>query len=373
MDIATVGIVGAGTMGAGIAQNVVEHGIEARVLDSDPAQRERAFAGIAASLARAVDKGRMDAAAAAAARGRLVAADGLAAVATCDLVIEAVFEDLAVKRDVFERLAPLLPDATIVATNTSALSLAELSAFVPNPARFLGLHYFSPAAVNRLVEVVRGPQTADAAFRRALAFARATGKQPLPCRDGLGFVVNRFFCPFTNEAARLHDEGFEPGAIDRVARATFAAPLGPFAVMNLTKPRIALHAQRSLRRLGAFYAPAASLERVGGAGQSWTIAEPDPALGAATEARIAERLRAAVFLPALQLLDEGIAAAPDIDLGARVALRWDDPPIAQMDRLGRAEVERLLEPLRSRYGVSAPAALGRIGRLGLPPAVGAAT
>jgi 3-hydroxyacyl-CoA dehydrogenase len=369
MDLRTVGIIGAGTMGAGIAQNVIEHGLEARVLDADAAQRQRAFAAIEANLARAVEKGRIDAAAAAAIRARLAPADDLAAIAACDLVIEAVFEDLAVKRDLFERLSPLLGAATIVATNTSALSVAELSAFVANPARFLGLHYFSPAAVNRLVEVVRGPRTDGAIVQRALAFVRATGKEPLACRDGPGFVVNRFFCPFTNEAARLHDEGLDPAAIDAVARSAFAAPLGPFAVMNLTKPRIALHAQRNLRRLGAFYAPAKSLERVGDAGQSWAIADPAPKPTPAEETLVADRLRAAVFLPVLQLLDEAIADPAAVDLGARIALRWGAPPVSQMDRLERAAVERLLEPLRKRYGVESPPGLIRVGRLGLHSAV----
>jgi len=368
MEIKTVGIVGAGTMGAGIAQSVIEHGIPAVVLDADPAQRQRAAQGIEAQLARAVEKGRNDAATAAATRARLSLVDDLARVAACDLVIEAVFEDLAVKRGVLERLGKLLPATTILATNTSALGVDELAEFVPDPDRFLGLHYFNPAAINRLVEVVRGARTSEASFARALAFTRATGKQPLPCRDGLGFVVNRFFCPYVNEAARLIDEGFDPAAVDRVARAAFAAPLGPFAVMNLTKPRIALHAQQSLARLGPFYAPAKSLERVGEAGQSWPIADPAPALSAAEESLVAARLRAACFLPALQLVDEGIAEPQAVDLGARIALRWDDPPVAQMDRLGQAGVVRLIKPLLERYEIESPANLIRVGQLGLQPA-----
>ncbi|MCC6470518.1 MAG: 3-hydroxyacyl-CoA dehydrogenase family protein [Alphaproteobacteria bacterium] len=365
MNIRTVGILGAGTMGAGIAQNVIEHGLSAVVMDADPAQLQRAVATIERMLARGVEKGRIDAAGAAAIRARLATTAELARIAANDLVIEAVFEDFAVKRVLYQRLAPLLAAGTLVATNTSALSVDELAEFVPDPARFLGLHYFSPAAVNRLVEVVRGARTAPAAYDRALAFVGATGKQALACRDGLGFAVNRFFCPYTNEATRLHDEGHDPAAIDQVARASFAAPLGPFAVMNLTKPRIALHAQRSLARLGAFYAPSRSLERVGEAGGSWTLADPPPAPDPAARALIADRLRAATFLPVLQLVGEGIAEAADVDLGARVALRWDDPPVAQMDRLGRDAVAGMLRPLLKRYEIESPAALIRVGTLGL--------
>ncbi|MCC7048477.1 MAG: 3-hydroxybutyryl-CoA dehydrogenase [Alphaproteobacteria bacterium] len=368
MNIRQVGILGAGTMGAGIAQNVIEHGRRAVVLDADAAQLRRGIATIERMLARGVEKGRLEPADAAAIRARLDATDDLAQVAASDLVIEAVFEDFAVKRALYQRLAPLLGSGTLVATNTSALGVDELADFVPDPARFLGLHYFSPAAVNRLVEVVRGPRTSPAAFDRALGFVRGSGKQALACRDGLGFAINRFFCPYTNEATRLHDDGHDPAAIDLVARASFGAALGPFAVMNLTKPRIALHAQRSLARLGAFYAPAESLRRVGEAGQTWTLAEPPPALDPARQAQVADRLRAATFLPVLQLVGEGIATPADVDMGARIALRWDDPPVAQMDRLGRDAVARLLEPLLKRYGIESPAALIRVGKLGLHPA-----
>jgi len=363
MNIKTVGIIGAGTMGTGIAQNIAEHGLSVLLLDTDPALVRRALDQIAGALDRAVAKGRLDAAGAAAISGRLNATDDLVRVAQADLVIEAVFEDLAVKRALLQRLAPLLKDTTLVATNTSALSVDELSRFMPDPARFLGLHYFSPAAVNKLVEVVRGAGTSAAVYDRALAFARATGKEPLPCRDGLGFVVNRFFCPSYNEASRLVDEGLDPASIDRVARATFAAPFGPLAVTNLTKVRIAFHSQRNLARLGAFYEPAASLSRIGDADGAWAIADRPPALDAAAERAIADRLRATVFLPVLQLVDEGIADPAAVDLGARVALRWDDPPAAMMDRMGRDAVEALLRPMLARYRVAAPASLARVGAL----------
>lgn len=363
MSIKTVGILGAGTMGTGIAQNVAEHGLGVTLLDADEGQARRAQEQIGAALDRSVSRGRLAAEAAQAIRARLKTTTDLASVARCDLVIEAVFEDLEVKRALLARLAPHLGPATLVATNTSALSVDELAAFVPDPARFLGLHYFSPAAINKLVEVVRGPRTSAATYDQALAFARATGKEPLPCRDGLGFVVNRFFCPSYNEAARLVDEGIDPASVDLVARAVFGAPFGPLAVTNLTKTRIALHAQRNLARLGSFYAPARSLTRLGDADQAWTIADPAPAFDPASAARVADRLRAAVFLPVLQLLDEGIAEPPAVDLGARIALRWEQPPAETMDKLGRAAVEQAIQPLLQAHRIAAPNSLGRIGAL----------
>lgn len=362
MDIATVGVIGAGTMGGGIAQNLVEHGLTAMVFDSTPGQVARAFDGIAAALARGVAKGRMKEAAAAAARARLIACDALDRVARCDLVIEAVFEDLAIKQALFRRLAPMLAKDNLVASNTSSLRIDELAAGVPGPERFLGLHYFSPAAVNRLVEVVRGAATSQRNYDRALAFARATGKEPLVCRDAHGFVVNRFFCPYLNEAARLLEDGYTTGAVDHVAREIFAAPLGPFAVMNITKPRIALHAQRTLGKLGAFYEPARVLVETGEADRAWTIAGDTPADSPARGV-IARRLQGAVYLPVLQLIDEAVAAATAVDLGARVALRWDMQPCAAMDGDGAEVVRQTLEPVLKRYGVAPPRSLARVGRL----------
>ncbi len=362
MDIATVGVIGAGTMGGGIAQNLAEHGLTAMVFDTTPGQVARAFDGVAAALARGVAKGRMGESEAAAVRARLVACDALDRVARCDLVIEAVFEDLAIKQALFRQLAPLLPKDNLVASNTSSLRIDALAASVPGPERFLGLHYFSPAAVNRLVEVVRGQATSQRCYDRALAFARATGKEPLACRDAHGFVVNRFFCPYLNEAARLLDDGYTTGAIERVAREVFAAPLGPFAVMNITKPRIALQAQRTLARLGAFYEAARALVETGQADRAWTIAADAPADPAA-HAVIAQRLQAAVYLPVLQLLDEAVAAPQAVDLGARIALRWDTQPCAAMDGDGAEVVRQILAPLLKRYGVAPPKSLAGVGRL----------
>ena len=363
MDIATVGVIGAGTMGGGIAQNLAEHGITAYVHDAAPEQVARALDGIGSALARAVAKGRMDEASAAAVRARLVPCDALDRIAGCDLVIEAVFEDLAIKQSLFQRLAPLLPPRNLVASNTSSLRIDELAGSVPHPERFLGLHYFSPAAINRLVEVVRGAATSPRNHARALEFARASGKQPLACRDAHGFVVNRFFCPYLNEAARLLDDGFSIAAIDRVARDVFSAPLGPFAVMNITKPRIALHAQRTLGKLGAFYEPARALVETGDADRSWTIAEDAAMPDAAARDAIARRLEAAVFLPVLQLLDESVAEPPAVDLGARVALRWEMPPCAAMDRAGAEGVGAVLGPFLPRYAVKRPQRLACVGRL----------
>ncbi len=363
MGIANVGIVGAGTMGTGIATNLGRHGFAVKIFDNRPGAVEAAIASARGFYARQVEKGRMEPAEAEAAGARIAAVDGLDGMVGCDLVIEAVFEDFDLKAGLFETLSRLLPESTRIATNTSCLRVTDLQRHVSNPGRFLGLHYFSPAQVNPVVEVVRGEATEDAVIEEALAFCRATGKLPIRCRDSFGFAINRFFCPYTNEAVRALDEGLGTAAeIDAVAKEAVGAAAGPFFVMNIIKPRINLHAIRNLAPLGPFYAPAAGMIVHGEADRPFEIGEA----GEIPEQRrreITERLWLGVFLPVLQALDEEVAEPADFDTGAREALKFTRPPCALMDELGRAEVARILDPALSRYGIAAPASLARVGNI----------
>lgn len=363
MDIATVGIIGAGTMGSGIATNIAQHGRRVVLVDSSAAQLERARQAADKVYRRNVDKGRMSAADADAALARIEPADAIAAAARADLVIEAVFEDLELKRTVLAEVARNAAPGAIVATNTSCLRVDDLAGSVGDASRFLGLHYFSPAAVNPLVEVVRGRATADDVIEAADAFCHATEKQPLHCRDSNGYVVNRFFCPYVNEGMRLVDEGVAEAAdIDRVARDVVGAAAGPFVVTNLVKARIMLHATRYLASHGAFYEPAACLVAAGDGDREWPIGEesaPDPA----RDGIVADRLLGGTFLPVLQLLDEGVAEPAAVDIGAKLALKFGKPPCQLMDRMGAEAVERVVAPLCERYGAARPRSLSRVGSL----------
>lgn len=362
-----VAICGAGTMGGGIAISCLAAGLDVTVIDTSAEALSRLRARIAAHLARQVEKGRLTEAQAADQRQRLTASEALAAVAGADLLIEAVFEDPAIKESLFRALAPHLAPGTLVATNTSALRVADLAQALPEPDRFLGLHYFSPAEVNPVVEVVAGAQTADAAVTEALAFVEACGKTALRCKDAPGFAVNRFFCPYSNEAVRLLDEGIASAAqIDAAACAALGLSLGPFAVMNIVKPRINMNAVANLARLGAFYMPAPLLVTTGTADASWEIGGagdlPEDRLG-----QIVDRLRAALFFPVLEALGEGVATAEDFDLGARLALRFAQGPVRQMRALGPMETRRLVQALCDRHGSPFPeagfaAAFGESGR-----------
>jgi 3-hydroxyacyl-CoA dehydrogenase len=363
MTIAKIGILGAGTMGGGIAINAAQHGIEVVLVDVNAESLAAARAAARKFYARAREKGRLSEAEAAAAEARIATAGEMTAFAGVDLVLEAVFEDFDLKARLFAEMRGALTPGTLVATNTSCLRVSDLAEHVGEPELFLGMHYFSPAQVNPLVEVVRGPKTAEAVVERVLAFCRATAKKPLLCRDNYGFAVNRFFCPYTNEASRLVDEGLgTPAQIDRVAQEDLKVAAGPFFVQNIIKPRINLHAIRNLAPLGPFYAPAALLTRLGEAGESFEIGA-QPAADPAADKRIAERLMAATFLPVLESLDEEVASPADIDMGAEVALKFGRPPCKLMDELGRAEVERLVAPLCASYGHALPKSIARVGRL----------
>jgi len=360
--ISRVGVIGAGTMGAGVAQNAADHGFAVTLVDRDVAAAEAGRARIAQSLEKQVAKGKRDAAAADAVVGRVSPAGDLAALADADLVIEAAFEDIDVKKTIYAGLNGVVRADALIATNTSSLRVSTLAENVADPGRFAGLHYFNPAAVNPLIEIIRGAQSDAATIARLDAFARAVDKTPIVCADANGFAVNRFFLPYGNEAARLLEEGVGgAGEIDLAAVDALGVAAGPVLVMNVVKPRIMLNAERYLAPFGAFYEPCALLVEQGEADAPFTIDEPSGPSPRAAE--IADRLKAAVCFPILQALDEGVAAPADFDLGARVALKFGVEPCRMMDEMGAAAVRDLLAPLLARHGAETPKSLDRVGGL----------
>lgn len=344
-----VAILGAGTMGAGIAATCLVAGLPVRLIDNDPEALRRASGRIAAFLERQVANGRLAPERAAALPAALSTSADLSAAAPAAVVIEAVFEDLAVKRELMRRVEPLVSPDCVIATNTSCLRVGDIASVLARPERFLGLHYFSPAEVNPVVELVAAKATGAGALAAAREFLLATGKEPLPCRDSNGFALNRFFCPYCNEAVRCLEEGLaRPGQIDAVACRTFELPLGPFAVMNIIHPRILLNAEQGLAALGDFYLPAALLRDTGEAGELWPI-EPDSAPLPEARARlVAERLMGAVLLAGGEVVAEGVVEADELDRGARRALRFGKPPGALARALGPAETARLVAMARHR-------------------------
>ncbi len=342
MTIQTIGVLGAGTMGAGIAITGVLGGYKVVLSDSSAEALSRAETKLDKYLARQVDKGRMDEVSAKTAQARFNLSQDIKGLAPADLVIEAVFEDLTVKREVFAQLEGLVSADCILATNTSALKVGDIAEALSNRARFCGLHYFSPAEINPVVEVIRGAETSEATVAAILPMLAACRKRAIPCKDQSGFALNRFFCPYSNEAVRCLEEGLgTQSQIDAVAMATLGLAIGPFAVMNIVKPSINLAAVRNLSPLGEFYAPAAEFIRVGEAQMLWEIQE-SPALDANQSAAIADRLRGAIFFAVLDEISEGVAAAADIDMGAQMAFTFAKGPAQMMRELGETEVTRLI-------------------------------
>lgn len=229
-----VGVVGAGTMGAGIAQVCAAAGLGTLLWDVSRDRIDRGIGGIAAALDRLVGKGRMQRDEADALLGRISPRETLEDLARCPVVIEAVVEDAAVKREIFSRIAPAAPSGALLATNTSSLSVTALAAGLPRPDRFLGLHFFNPPPVMKLVEVVRGHATGEEALADAAAFARRLGKVPVTAADTPGFIVNRVARPFYLEALKILGEGTaEVEQIDRIVRSAGGFRMGPFELMDL--------------------------------------------------------------------------------------------------------------------------------------------
>lgn len=340
--IRRVSIIGAGTMGGGIALTTLKAGLPSCVIDQQPAALDRLRQRLERHFAREIDKGRMDAAQVQAAMERLTLSGDLADAGDSDLLIEAVFEDLAVKHALLSRLEPLLPTHTVIATNTSCLLVSEIGAVLADPGRLLGLHYFAPAEACPTVELVSTAATRAEVRDLALDFLARTGKSPLPCADSPGFALNRFLCPYCNEAVQIVDEGLATaGQVDALARGLFDVPAGPFQVMNLTKPAIMLHAMQGLARLGPAYRPAAALQQIAESGADWVIDDNPQPLPEPLRASLAARLTNAMCRPVAELLAEGVASAADVERGARDALRLGRSPITILNAMSPASRQRL--------------------------------
>jgi enoyl-CoA hydratase/3-hydroxyacyl-CoA dehydrogenase len=347
MDIKKVGVIGCGLMGAGIAQTAAQAGYDTIVRELNEELLEKGLERISAFLDKGVEKKKMSQAKRDATWAHISGTTELVDLADCDLVIEVIFENMQAKQDLFRELDGICHEGTILASNTSSLSIAEMATATGRPEKVAGLHYFFPAVINQLLEVVVAEQTAPEVAEALLAFARATGKVPIVVKDAPGFAVNRFFVPWLNEAARMLGEGLANiPTIDVAARETFRIGMGPFALMNATGIPIAYHCAESFAlALGDFYAPAATLTAQFETGQPWDL---EGEVDEATQAAIGERLLGVVFGVASQLVEEGVARAEDTDRGALIGLRWVRGPFGMMNELGVDRARELVELLAAQ-------------------------
>jgi 3-hydroxybutyryl-CoA dehydrogenase len=247
VEISRVGVVGLGTMGAGIAQVCLQAGLEVVGREVSPELGERARERIDHYLSRGLEKGRLTQGEKDAALGRLTLVTDLADLGSCQLVIEAAFEDLEVKRELFGELEKVVPPNAVLATNTSALSVTEIAAATDTPERVVGMHFFNPAPVLPLVEVIRTAHTSDHVFEAVYAFAQRLGKEPVACNDTPGFIVNRILIPLLNDCVRVLDEArVTADDVDRAMRFGANWPIGPCALIDLIGVDVHVHASEAL-------------------------------------------------------------------------------------------------------------------------------
>jgi 3-hydroxybutyryl-CoA dehydrogenase len=234
MTIKRIGVVGSGIMGAGVAEVAAKAGFEVVLRSRTKEGAEAMLAGLDASLARQVKKGRLDESVAADVRGRVSAVTALGELASCDLVLESIVENLAAKRELFAELDRVCAPDTILATNTSTLPIVEMAMVTQRPDRVCGIHFFNPAPAMSLVEVVPAITTSDATLDEARAFVDACGKTAVTVKDQAGFVVNALLFPYLNNAVRLFDAGVASrDDIDTAMKGGCNFPMGPLELLDL--------------------------------------------------------------------------------------------------------------------------------------------
>jgi 3-hydroxybutyryl-CoA dehydrogenase len=247
MEIRRVGVVGLGTMGAGIAQVALQAGNEVVGREVTAELGEQARSKIDHFLTRAVEKGRMEETEKDAAMDRLTTTTDVGDLADADLVIEAIVEELPPKRELFAELDRITRAEAILATNTSALSVSQIAEATERPERVIGMHFFNPAPLLPLVEIVRAERSSDEAVDAAYAWTERAGKQPVRCNDTPGFIVNRVLIPLLNDCVRVLDEaGVTPEDLDKAMTNGAGWPMGPCALVDLVGIDIHNHASEAL-------------------------------------------------------------------------------------------------------------------------------
>jgi 3-hydroxybutyryl-CoA dehydrogenase len=364
-----VGVLGAGTMGAGIAQVAAMAGHRVVVADTRAAALDQARAGAAKALGREVEKGRLTAEKAKEIAGRMgfvPAGDDLAAFAGAGLVIEAIVEDLGVKRDVFRRLEAVAPPDAILATNTSSLSVTGIAAACERADRVVGIHFFNPAPVLPLVEIVPGLQTSEATTANARALVDAWGKTTVVASDTPGFIVNRIARPFYSEALRIFEEGIASKAtIDWAMRDVGGFKMGPFELMDLIGNDVNYAVSQSVFEAFGYdprYRPFLTQKRMveGGllgrkTGQGHYdyrpgAVKPEPVKDEELAIAIFPRILAVLINAAVDALFWQVATREDIDLAMTKGVNYPKGLLAWGDEIGPSQVLERLEQLSVEYG-----------------------
>ncbi|MBT5613961.1 MAG: 3-hydroxyacyl-CoA dehydrogenase/enoyl-CoA hydratase family protein [Euryarchaeota archaeon] len=345
-SIKTVAIIGSGNMGSGIAQKSAQENFEIQMVDREEKWVNHGQEIISNLLEQALERRIFNIEQVNSIKEKISGVVGTNNVdPKTDLVIEAVFEDFNVKKDVFTILDQVCNEHTILASNTSSLSVNDLAKASGRPDRFIGLHFFYHPAKNRLVEIIPAESTTKNTLKAVETYCKTMGKVVIICKDRPGFVVNRFFVPWLNEACILLQEGVATAAqIDSIAREAFNIGMGPFALMNLTGPTIALHATDYLAEQldTPRYTGAKNLREIVDKGELWKIGDEEH-YDESLSITVKERLLGQVFAVAGQIVDEEICSKEDVDRGAKVGLRWDEGPFEIANKIGIKEAYRMAE------------------------------
>jgi 3-hydroxybutyryl-CoA dehydrogenase len=378
-----IGVVGAGTMGAGIAQIAALGGFETFLYEIDQKQLERGVETVRNGMRRGAERGRWSETETAEALERLRTDTLIELLRDCELVIEAAPEDLELKRNLFERLGAVCGPKAVLATNTSSLSVTAIAAAVERPERIVGMHFFNPPALMQLVEIVAGDESGETALELATEVARRMGRTPIRARDSVGFVANRCVRPFFLESLRMLGEGIAPHEeIDRIVRLGAGLRMGPFELMDLIGIDVNFAVAKSFweQSFGEpRWRPTPIHERMVAAGRlgrktgrgfyAYEKDAPhrprDPAVGAerpifdndelesvagANAPGVLERLAATITNEACFALGERVASAGDINTAMRLGYNWPLGPLEWGEGLGWSRALGVLEELRDRLG-----------------------
>jgi 3-hydroxybutyryl-CoA dehydrogenase len=380
VTVARVGILGAGTMGAGIAQVAALGELETVVYDSDPEALESGQERIGEALAKGVERDRWSLAEGDAAVELLFGTTELGGLADCDLVIEAVPEILELKRELLASVAAACGPETILASNTSSLRVSEIAAGVPNPERVVGMHFFNPPVLMKLVEVVAAERSSERALAAATAVAEQMGRTPIRAKDSPGFVANRLARPFSLESLRMLGDGVaDAETIDRIVRLGGGFRMGPFELLDLIGLDVNLTIARSFFAQGGEperWRPSPIQERLveegklgRKSGQGYysydgSEREIDPELGILAPTLDPEKL--ALIDPAASAvlgrlfaqianetafaLEEDIASPEDMDTAMQLGFNWPLGPFGIAAKIGSARAVEVLEALRAEKG-----------------------
>ena len=362
-----VGVIGAGTMGIGIAQVAAQAGHEVMLFDTRKETLDHQLAGLKRTLEKVVAKGKLDAREAAAIHGRIRPVVDVHGMNGCSLVIEAIVEDLQIKQALFAEVEEICSsEECVLATNTSSLSITAIASACKRPERVIGLHFFNPAPLLPLVEVVPGLVTEDAVVEAKMALMREWGKTPVKCKDTPGFIVNRVARPFYGESIRIYEEGLgEMAEIDEAMRSIGGFRMGPFELMDLIGNDINFTVTKTVWE-AFFYDPryrpsftqqrqveSGRLGRKTGRGYFTygdAVAAPSVELDPVKGRKIVDRVVTMLINEAADALYWNVASAMDIDLAMTKGVNYPKGLLAWGDEIGVSECLARIEKLHAEFG-----------------------